>query len=247
MEAMDNVLKPIERGGAFYFECSSKVACFNQCCRDLVQALTPYDVLRLRRGLGLSSGRFLAQFTRKHTGPDSGLPVVTLRPADDRTRACPFVTSGGCQVYSDRPASCRMYPLVRALRRSRRTGRIEESFFILREPHCQGFLEIFRQTPTQWILDQELCDYNAENDRLLEIISLKNRLHPGPLSPQAMEQFTTALYDLDLFREQLANGRLPDAAELLPVFPGALSGDDLAMLHLAVEWFKRFLEKASAR
>jgi hypothetical protein len=244
---MEDVLNPIEPDGTFYFECSPKVACFNQCCRDLVQALTPYDVLRLRRGLGLSSGRFLAQFTRKHTGPDSGLPVVTLRPAEGQTRACPFVASGGCRVYSDRPASCRIYPLVRALRRSRRTGRIDESFFILREPHCQGFLEIRRQTPTQWIVNQELCDYNAENDRLLEIISLKNRLHPGALPPQAMEQFMTALYDLDLFREQLANGRLPDAVERVPEFQGALSGDDLALLHLALEWAKGFLEKASGR
>jgi len=247
MDGIENVLIPIEPDRSFQFECSPKVACFNECCRDLVQALTPYDVLRLRRGLGLPSGRFLAQFTRRHTGPDSGLPVVTLRPADDAARVCPFVTPAGCRVYPHRPASCRTYPLARAVRRSRRTGAVEESFFILREPHCLGFAEIREQTARQWIADQKLCDYNAENDRLLEIISLKNRLHPGPLPPQTVERIMTALYDLDLFRERLSDGRLPDASALAAEFPQAVSGDDLLLLHLAVEWVKQLLEKTFGR
>jgi hypothetical protein len=135
-----------------------------------------------------------------------------------------------------------MYPLARALRRSRRTGAVEESFFILREPHCLGFAETSEQTAAQWIAQQELQSYNAENDRLLEIISIKNRLHPGPLAPQAIARIMTALYDIDLFRLHLAGGRLPNAVGLLADFPAAISGNDLDLLHLAVEWTKRFLK-----
>jgi Fe-S-cluster containining protein len=168
----------------------ARVACFNQCCRDLVQALTPYDVLRLRQGLGLSSGRFLGQYARTHTGPGSGLPVVTLKPADEQTQVCPFVTPTGCRVYPHRPASCRTYPLVRSLHRARATGAVVESFYILREPHCHGFAGTRERTVAGWIDDQGLCDYNAENDRMIELISAKNRLHPGPLAAEAIAALT---------------------------------------------------------
>lgn len=240
---MSDLLIPITADTVFRFECSPEVACFNQCCRDLVQALTPYDVLRVRQELGLSSGRFLEQYTRTHTGPGSGLPVVTLKPADEQTRVCPFVSPAGCRVYPNRPASCRTYPLARSLSRARATGAALESFYILREPHCHGFAGVREQTVCGWIDDQELCDYNAENDRMLELISAKNRLHPGPLPPDALDALTLALYDLDGFRAQLLDGRIKDAGALCDAFPNAIEGDDLQLLHAGLAWAKRILER----
>jgi uncharacterized protein len=240
---MDDLLTPITENTFFRFECSLRVACFNQCCRDLVQALTPYDVLRLRQGLGLSSGRFFGQYARTHTGPGSGLPVVTLKPADEQTQVCPFVTPTGCRVYPHRPASCRTYPLVRSLHRARATGAVVESFYILREPHCHGFAGTRERTVAGWIDDQGLCDYNAENDRMIELISAKNRLHPGPLAAEAIAALTSALYDLDAFRAQLADGGIPEAGALLEAFPNALEGDDLQLLHAGLAWARRILER----
>ncbi|MFO7708252.1 MAG: YkgJ family cysteine cluster protein [Desulfobacterales bacterium] len=240
---MDDMVTPITEGTFFRFECSPKVDCFNQCCRDLVQALTPYDVLRLRQGLGLSSGRFLEQYTRTHTGPVSGLPVVTLKPADMQTRVCPFVTPAGCRVYPHRPASCRTYPLVRSLSRSRETGAAVESYHILRESHCRGFAEARERTVRDWIDDQGLSGYNAENDRMIEVISLKNRLRPGPLPADTIAMLTVALYDLDAFRGQLADGGIPEAGALLEAFPNALEGDDLQLLHAGLSWVRRILER----
>ena len=66
---MNDQLTALELDEAFRFACGPEVTCFNDCCRDLNQALTPYDTLRLKRSLGVPSGRFLAQFTRRHTGP----------------------------------------------------------------------------------------------------------------------------------------------------------------------------------
>lgn len=239
---MDDIVTPIREGTFFRFECSPKVGCFNQCCRDLVQALTPYDVLRLRQGLGLSSGRFLEQYTRTHTGPVSGLPVVTLKPADVQTRACPFVTPAGCRVYPHRPASCRTYPLVRSLSRSRETGAAVESYYVLRESHCRGFAEARERTVRDWIDDQGLSGYNAENDRMIGVISLKNRLHPGPLPADTIATLTVALYDLDAFRAQLILGRIPAAEALQEAFPSAVAGDDLQLLQAGLAWAKRILE-----
>lgn len=239
---MDDILIPIKEDTVFRFDCSPEVTCFNQCCRDLMQALTPYDVLRLREGLGLSSGRFLARYARSHTGPGSGLPVVTLKPADARTRVCPFVSAAGCRIYPHRPSSCRIYPLVRSFTRARGTGSSRVSYYILREPHCRGFEAAREQTVHQWIQDQELSVYNAENDRMIEVISLKNRLHPGPLPADRLASLATALYDLDAFRAQLSLGRIPAAEALREAFPGALEGDDLQLLHAGLAWAKRILE-----
>lgn len=236
---MEDLLRPMAAEESFQFECAPRVACFNACCRDLVQALTPYDVLRLRRALGLSSGRFLAQFTRRHTGPGSGLPVATLVPADQGRRPCPFVTESGCRVYPDRPASCRIYPLVRSVSRSRETGELAESFYLLREPHCRGFEEPTRQRVDEWVTRQGLCDYNRENDRLLDLIALKNSRHPRPLSSATGDRIFTALYDPDEFRAKLAGGRLPGGVALLEQFPDAARGEDLALLHAGLTWARR--------
>lgn len=239
---MEDLLRPIAATEWFQFACTPQVACFNACCRDLVQALTPYDALRLRRGLRLASGPFLSRFTRRHTGPGSGLPVATLVPADRGLRRCPFVAPSGCRVYPDRPASCRIYPLVRSVRRSRATGELTESFYLLREPHCRGFEASARQAVAEWVAGQGLSDYNRENDRLLDLIALKNRKHPRPLSPETGDRIFTALYDPDAFRAELAGGRLPGAAALIEEFPGAARGEDLALLHAGLAWVQRLLE-----
>ena len=74
---MNDKLRAISPNEQFRFACSPAVACFNECCRDLNQFLYPYDILRLKKGLGMSSGEFLERYTTRHIGPESGLPIVT--------------------------------------------------------------------------------------------------------------------------------------------------------------------------
>jgi hypothetical protein len=200
-------------------------------------------VLRLKNALRLPSHQFLAKFTRRHTGPGSGLPIVTLMPADSERSVCPFVTSAGCRVYFDRPSSCRMYPLVRIVRRSRDTADRVEEYRMIREPHCRGFDPARRQTVRAWILDQGLQEYNTENDRLLEVISLKAHLSPKALPPSLADQVYTALYDLDRFRERL---RDEPWAELPSELAESARQDEVALLRLGLEWAKRLLQRAFA-
>ena len=119
---MTEYMTPISLNDPMNFDCQQENPCFNECCRDLNQALTPYDVLRLKQGLGMSSQEFLKEYTSLHYGPESGLPVVEFKPNPGTGHACPFVSPEGCKVYADRPASCRMYPLARGISRSRETG-----------------------------------------------------------------------------------------------------------------------------
>jgi hypothetical protein len=241
---MESTLDSIDPDTPFGFECGPRLACFNECCRDLNQFLTPYDVLRLKRGLGLSSRQFLEQYTRQHAGPGSGLPVVTLKPGDPERLTCPFVTPDGCRVYRDRPSSCRTYPLVRILRRCRESGDVFEEYRLLREPHCRGFDTERQETVREWTADQGLRQYNAENDRLLEVIRLKARLSSKALPPALAEQVFMALYDLDRLREQIRYGSL---ARINTLPPEDALRDEVALLRQGVEWVKHLLEKTFGR
>ena len=43
----------------FRFACHPGVSCFTQCCRKLDLFLYPYDIIRLKKRLGISSEEFL--------------------------------------------------------------------------------------------------------------------------------------------------------------------------------------------
>ncbi len=238
---MEADFEPLSIDDTFCFRCSPQLPCFNACCRDLNQGLTPHDVLRLKHHLGLSSGEFLQRCTVQHIGPETGLPVLSLKPADAGDRACCFLTPGGCRVYPSRPASCRIYPLARAVSRSRESGRVTEHFALLREPHCQGHSQRRRQTVREWIRDQGLDECNRTNDLLLEIIALKNRRLPGPLDFRRRRLFHLALYDLDALRSHLLENGLPPDFPVAPDTPAALGNDDLALLELGHAWLKHVL------
>ena len=77
---MENYMTPLSTNDTFLFSCSKKVSCFNECCRDLNQFLTPYDILRLKHHLDLSSNIFLERYTTQQVGPETGLPIITLKP-----------------------------------------------------------------------------------------------------------------------------------------------------------------------
>ena len=132
-------MTPISEDTPFRFLCDKSIPCFNECCRDLNQFLTPYDILRIKKSLNLTSSEFLSQYCKQHTGPESGLPIITLKPVDDMDLKCPFVTPEGCHIYDDRPSSCRMYPLARAISRNRLTGeKTVQYMLMMKSPTAMG-------------------------------------------------------------------------------------------------------------
>ena len=233
-------LFPIESDETFRFACHGKVPCFNHCCRDLNQVLTPYDVLCLKNYLKFSSREFIRSYALMYTGPSTGLPVVSLRFGNDEEKNCPFVTPTGCSVYAARPGSCRIYPLARALRRDRSDGRISEHFAMVREPHCRGFEQEGARTVRQWVADQGLDTYLEMNDALMELIALKNQLRPGPLSAEHEQCARTALYDVETLRAKAFANELPRVkGPQLPSFPS--KNDETAWLRWGVQWINRML------
>lgn len=244
---MQNPVTPLAKHQTFCFTCSEQSACFNACCHDLNQVLTPYDVLCLKRFLKMSSTDFLDTYTVQSTGPESGLPVVMLRFCDADDLACPFVTDAGCRVYPARPASCRTYPLARGISRDRQTGRLTEHWALIRESHCLGFENGQPQTVDEWVDDQQIATHNRMNDMMLELISLKNRSRPGPLMPSETNRIYRALYDLDSFRNDQCNQcnkddslatSLDTRTDSLTIVAERAIADDLELLRVAINWVK---------
>lgn len=238
---MNQEMIPMLLDDKLTFECSPESSCFNECCRDLNQFLTPYDILRLKNNLKLVSNEFLKKYTSMHKGPESGLPVITFKPDPDSGNACPFVTKQGCAVYDDRPASCRMYPLARAITRSRETGEITEYFALMEESHCKGLGQKQNQTVRQWIKTQGVEIYNEMNDKLMEIISLKNITMPGSLEGEQEDNFYLACYNIDTFRDRIFNNDLLSGLNIPDSVLKKIKEDDIALLDFGFEWAKYFL------
>jgi hypothetical protein len=183
----------------------------------------------------------LERHTSQHIGPETGLPIITLRPDGGHQLTCPFVTPSGCRVYEDRPSSCRTYPLARIVSRARETGEISEQFMLLKEPHCLGFSHGKPQTVRHWNQNQGISIYNTFNDMLMDIISLKNRLRPGLLDNRMQYIFRMALYDLDSFRSQIFEKGILDELHLNSDRLKKVAQDDVALLKLGFQWVKKVL------
>ncbi len=235
---MQDQILPLTARTIFRFTCHAGVSCFNKCCRDLQQFLTPYDILRLRKHLDISSAEFLKAFTTRHTGSQSGLPVITITSLS-RGDACPFVSATGCTVYENRPTSCRMYPLARAITRNRDTGETEEHFALLQEAHCRGCEGTTEWTPPKWMTNQGLHIYNQMNDLMLEIIRLKNRFKPGPLSLMETHLFENTLYDPDAFRSQIENWQRTGKTISTDALTDTAMSNDIDLLRLGYRFVKQ--------
>jgi len=238
---MTDEMIPVHEKDSMPFECCSENKCFNECCRDLNQVLTPYDILRLKRNLGISSHIFLKKYTSLHYGPGSGLPIVTFKLNPATGHECPFVTPKGCSVYEDRPGSCRLYPLARAITRDRETGEVDEYFALIEEPHCLGFGKQTNLTVRQWMDGQDVALHNLHNDKLMELISLKNKILPGRLEGGQSDQFYLALYDLDEFRRRILDHNLLADLGLPGSFFESIKNDDEVLMDFGIGWVKNML------
>ncbi len=56
----------------FTFACHKGLECYTSCCRDVTIMLTPYDVLRMKKALGLTSNQFLEKIHPPGAGAGQG-------------------------------------------------------------------------------------------------------------------------------------------------------------------------------
>jgi Fe-S-cluster containining protein len=226
----------LTRDDKFSFSCHPGISCFNSCCADINIFLAPYDVLRLKRRLGLTSTEFLQRYTVKPFTKEQKLPVVVLKMDDEQEgKPCQFVTAQGCSVYEDRPWPCRMYPVGQA---SPREGK--EFYFLMDEEGCEGFSEGPTMTVGEWIENQGAGPYN-EAGELFKEINLHPALGGAELNPNQMEMYYTACYDLDRFRSFIFESSFLDKYEVEPEVVEAIREDDEALLAFGYRWLRTCL------
>ncbi len=208
-DPMENIDLPehvcrLDRDKEFSFSCGPGVECFNACCRQLDLALSPYDILRLRAALGISSAEFLDRYTVVELAEGEAFPQVFLAMIDDGQASCPFVTEAGCSVYEDRPGACRAYPVGRAAFLDNQ-GKPDDFYVLLTESHCCGFADNTERTVNTWVENQDLAKHNRLNDLMMKIThhpKVRNGFRPDR---QQMNRFMELLYDLDGFRQSLSS------------------------------------------
>jgi uncharacterized protein len=194
----------------FTFHCHDGLACFNRCCRTPTIILSPYDILRLRECLGITSGEFLQRYTRRESEEMSNLPLVFLDPFRPTGDGCPFLGDRGCRVYRQRPAACRLFPITMG---SQLTSLgVVDYYFCRKLDYCQGFATDAAWTVESWQASQGFQEYDQGRRAWLEII-LRQGLR-GPVDGRVQELFATIAYDLDKVRQLLSEPAFRKACDV---------------------------------
>ena len=222
----------------FRFACHPGVSCFNRCCHDVNIFLTPYDLLRLKDRLHMSSEEFIAEHTIIPLAKEMKLPVVQLKMKEGADLACPFLTAQGCGVYEDRPWACRMYPLGLASPGGDPSAPEEEFYFLLQEEHCAGHAEAKEWTIREWIEDQGIGPYDEMGERFKQISMHGFLQKPEPLDPRRIEMFFTACYDVDKFRRFVFDSSFLERFDLDEQTIEEIRNDDVELLKFGFRWVR---------
>jgi len=233
----DALMKPL-REDRFQFNCNQTLSCFTRCCANLNLILTPYDILRLKKRLGLRSDLFLDKYTTASQDEAYGVPVVKLKMNEDENKHCPFVIPEGCSIYEDRPGACRVYPLGRAASKVREGLKAGEFYFIVKESHCLGFNEKREWEVDEWIKDQGLDQYNVMNDSFMDITAGKRAKTIRALSDQKLQMFYMACYSIDAFRSFIFETTFLKRFDVPQDLQARLKTDDVELMVFASRWLK---------
>ena len=213
----------------FLFSCSPGVPCFTECCQDVSIVLTPYDVLRLKNGLGISSDAFLDQYTVILSRKNRLLPLVLLKMSEEDKKCC-LVTPEGCRVYPDRPWPCRMFPL---------DMEDDGTFRLITDgERCQGLKQEKMWKIGDWLEDQEIGLYEEMNDLLTNLTTSIQSWNLDIENPQIAKMVLMALYNLDKFKQFVFNSSFLDRLEVDPERIEKIKDDDVELLKFGYDWIK---------
>ncbi len=236
----DKVL-PVKLTGnsRFKFSCHKGVKCFTACCSNINIVLPPYDLLRLRKRLGMSSEDFINQYCEIEILAKTLLPVITLKMQNDEKRSCPFVTPDGCTVYEDRPNICRYYPIGMATLRNKEVeGGKDEFYFLTKEDHCKGFEEDKEWTIAEWRKDQEADVYDDVNRGWMDILIKKKSFGEREFPEIKNQMFFMVSTNTDYFRTFVFESSFLDTYDIPAERIEKVRTDDAELLKLAYEWLR---------
>lgn len=222
------------------FRCHQGIACFNACCKSIDISLTPYDILRLKRRLGMSSTEFLEQYTLPYEMEKDGIAGVKLRPVEGGT-ACRFMTDEGCSVYADRPTACRYYPVALLSMRRQDEYTDRESYALVKESHCLGHFEPRSLTIDEYRAEQGLNEYDELAHGWRQLILKKKSSGPaiGKPSKRSLQLFFMTCYDIDRFRDFVASEAFNATFDLPAEEKRTILADDVQLMQFGFRFLRQ--------
>ena len=223
----------------FQFECHKGLSCFTKCCKGINIILTPYDILRLKNKLEISSDEFLSIYTKPELLENTDLPIVTLKLLDDKEESCPFVRDDGCLVYDERPSTCRYYPVGTASLSHKEDKKKEEFYFFIKEKHCKGFEEKKNWTIKKWRKDQKVDVCDEVNAGWTDLIVRKRTFTKDmQFTEKAKRLFFMASYNIDAFKRFVFESDFLKKYEIPADELTKIKDDDIELLKFASKWLK---------
>ncbi len=217
--------------GVIQFRCHKDIDCFNACCKNIDIMLTPYDIIRLKQRLGITSTEFLRQYTEPFEFGRNSVGGVKYKPKEG-TNACQFVTDEGCSVYEDRPTACRYYPVGLLSTRRQDENFDRASYALVTDDYCHGHFEDRKLTIDEYRQQQGLEDYDELGRPWRQLILKVKSAGPaiGNMSRTSLKFFFMACYDMDRFREFVKSEGFSTTYDLDQETMDRLLVDDLALL-----------------
>lgn len=151
----------MDRASAFSYACNR----CGLCCRDKVITLSPYDLIRIARATGITTGAARERYTLRRGS--------LLRFAPDGR--CTALEGARCTIHRGRPLACRLYPL--GLERAPAAdGSAYAERFVRLEP-APGSLGVYGDAGTvAGFLDgQEIAPYFDAAERYYSLVAEMRR------------------------------------------------------------------------
>ncbi len=243
LRGLDKIIVPIRLTprSKIKFQCYPGVPCFKLCCSNLFLPLTPYDIIRIRDKLGLSTDEFLLLYTEPFILPKSGLPIVRLKMQDNEDKTCPFLGDGGCKIYEVRPLACRYYPLGFGLFRNRDKRTNEEIYYLVKEGFCQGLESGPEITIEEYRRSQGIPELEIPIKEWAEIIMKKESLGPMSVPEKSLQLFFMVSSNPDRFRSFVFDSKFLEVFDVPKKTLEEIKKDDLKLLQFGFKWLKTVL------
>ena len=224
------------------FRCYKGISCFNACCKQADVTLAPYDILRLKDRMGMTSTDFLAKYTVPFEMDGDGMPGVKLKTTDEGT--CLLLNGDeGCGVYGDRPTVCRYYPVaLLQIRHKEGVGSLQ-NYSLITEDHCKGHLEDRKLTIGEYRIEQGVAEYDDFNAEWYQLILKKKSAGPSVGRPPmaSLRLFFLASYDIDTFRRFVLSENFRKTYVLPDEFYAEVEASDLDLLRFAYRFLRQVL------
>ena len=235
--------RKLERSDSFKFRCYPEIACFNRCCRNINLFLYPFDVIRLKNQLHITSDQFLDKYVDIVLRPSNFFPEVLLRMSDNTEKTCPFLDASGCTVYPDRPDTCRTFPVEQGVFYDAEHNQTASVYFFRPPDFCLGQHENKEWTTQTWSKDQNAVIYNKMTARWSELKRLFQQDpwgSQGPEGPRAKMAFM-ATYNIDQFRDFLFKSTFLKRYKVTSKILKQIRSDDVELMKFGFEWVKFYV------